>query len=58
MVLVNPKGNGMQSVNVGSGYKRLQGSQDVDINNGKPVVDNLTIPEADGIILVKMSSSH
>lgn len=51
LVLVNPKGNGSQTVDLEPGYRRITGTQDLAINNGQPV-SSLFIPERDGIILV------
>jgi hypothetical protein len=53
MVLVNPRGNGRQTVTVESGYRRISGSQSPSVNNGQPVTD-ITINERDGIILKKI----
>jgi putative glycosyl hydrolase-like family 15 (GHL15) protein len=52
MVLVNPKGNGRQTIQIGSGYQRLKGTQDPKTNNGK-IVDSVTLSERDGLILIK-----
>jgi hypothetical protein len=52
MALVNPKGNGTKTVQVGPGYKRFSGSQDPATNNGK-VVESVTLRERDGLILVR-----
>ena len=51
MVLVNPKGNGSQTVQLEPGYTRIDGTQDRSINNGQPV-SSLTIAERDGIVLL------
>jgi hypothetical protein len=52
LVLVNPKGNGQKTVNIGAGWKRLSGEQDPIHNNGK-VANSITLDEQDGIILVR-----
>jgi len=52
LVLVNPKGNGTRTVNVGSGWKRISGKQDPVHNNGQ-VVTSLTLSDQDGIILIR-----
>jgi hypothetical protein len=52
MVIVNPKGNGQQTVTVESGYKRIAGTQDPSVNNGQTVT-TITLNERDGIIIVK-----
>jgi hypothetical protein len=52
LVIVNPKGNGPQTVSLEPGrYARFQGSQDPSVNTGEPV-EVLTLDERDGIILV------
>lgn len=51
VVLVNPKGNGTQTVQVEPGYTRIDGNQDRSVNNGQPV-SSVTIPARDGIILL------
>lgn len=53
MVLVNPKGNGRQTVTVESGYRRIQGTQSSLVNSGEPAAD-VTLNERDGIILLKI----
>ncbi|MFC4597343.1 putative glycoside hydrolase [Cohnella hongkongensis] len=53
MALVNPKGNGTQTVNIPAGYARLSGTQDPTVNNGQPA-STVTLAERDGIILVKL----
>lgn len=55
LVLVNPRGNGTKTVNVGQGWKRFSGQQDPSHNNGQPVT-SLTLNDADGIILVRTSA--
>jgi len=52
MVLVNPKGNGTQVVQIEAGYNRISGTQDSFTNNGQPV-SSLRLSERDGIILVR-----
>lgn len=51
VVLVNPRGNGSRTVNVGSGLKRFRGTQAPSFNDGSSVT-TLTLADADGIILV------
>lgn len=58
LVLVNPKGNGIQTIDVGSGFQRIKGTQDTVVNNGTLVKNSLTIPESDGIILMNVPSSR
>jgi len=52
MAIVNPKGNGTQTVRIEEGYSRIAGSQDPAVNNGQQV-DTVTLKERDGIILVR-----
>jgi hypothetical protein len=52
LVLVNPKGNGTRTVNVGSGWRRIDGSQDRNHNNGQNT-SSVTLKEQDGIILIR-----
>lgn len=56
LVLVNPKGNGTRTVNVGSGWKRIEGSQDPAHNNGQSA-SSITLQEQDGIILLREGAS-
>jgi hypothetical protein len=57
LVLVNPKGNGTKTVDVGSGWKRLSGTQDPAHNNGQPA-STITLPEQDGIILIRSGAQQ
>jgi len=57
IALVNPEGNGDQTVDVGPGYKRFVGAQDPAHNNGK-VVQTLTLKEGDGILLLAEDSAQ
>ena len=52
VVLVNPRRNGRQVVNVGSGLRRLNGTQDPSHNNGQ-AVESLVLNDGDGIILIR-----
>jgi len=52
LALVNPKGNGTRTVNVGAGWRRFSGTQDPTHNNGE-VVTSVTLEAQDGIILVR-----
>jgi hypothetical protein len=64
LVLVNPKGNGSQTIDVsaevpmyaavGSGFRRFKGSQDSVTNNGALVTSSVTLADRDGLILVKI----
>jgi hypothetical protein len=53
MALVNP-GVHSVSVNVGAGYKRFSGSQDMAVNSGASA-ELVTIPPRDGLVLVRQS---
>jgi hypothetical protein len=50
IVLVNPKGNGPQTVNLGGTFRKLTGTQDPVTNNGA-VITSVTLADRDGIIL-------
>jgi hypothetical protein len=52
LVLVNPKGNGARTVNVGEGWKKIVGRQDPKHNDGQSVT-SITLDEQDGIILLR-----
>jgi hypothetical protein len=52
IVLVNPKGNGNQTVTLETSYVKLQGTQDPAINNGQTVT-TVTLKDRDGIILMR-----
>lgn len=52
IALVNPKGNGTQTITVEPGFVRIAGVQDPLVNNGQ-VADTITLPERDGILLVR-----
>lgn len=56
MVIVNPKGNGTQTLAIEPGYKRIAGTQDTSTNNGQSV-NSLQLAERDGIVLVSTDSS-
>jgi len=53
MAIVNPKGNGTRTVQIGPGYKRFSGNQDSATNNGQ-VAESVTLRERDGLILVRI----
>jgi len=50
--LVNPKGNGTQTVTLEPGLRRFIGKQCPKVNDGRPV-SRLTLNERDGIVLVR-----
>jgi hypothetical protein len=52
IVLVNPKGNGTQTVTLETSYVKLQGTQDPVTNNGQTVT-SVTLKDRDGIILMR-----
>jgi hypothetical protein len=52
MALVNPRGNGNQTITIEPGYKRFLGKQDRVVNNGNPVT-SITLKDRDGILFVK-----
>jgi hypothetical protein len=57
MAIVNPKGNGTQSVSIPSGYRRIDGVQDPATNNGA-AVSTVTLADRDGIILVAVNATR
>jgi hypothetical protein len=57
LVLVNPKGNGTRTVSVGSGWRRIDGSQDPKHNNGQSTT-SVTLKEQDGIILLRAGANN
>ncbi len=54
IVLVNPKGNGPQTVQLGGTFVKLKGSQDPAVNNGQTVT-SVTLQDRDGLILLRQS---
>jgi hypothetical protein len=52
VVLVNPRGNGVKTVDVEEGLRRLSGRQDPAVNNGK-VAGRIQLADGDGIVLVR-----
>lgn len=50
--LVNPKGNGPQTVTLETAYVKLKGTQDPVTNNGQTVT-TVTLKDRDGIILLR-----
>jgi len=55
IALVNPKGNGTQTVTLETSYKHLQGTQDATVNNGQTVT-TVTLNDRDGVILQRLTS--
>ncbi len=56
IALVNPKGNGPQTVTLETNYTRITGTQAPSVNNGQ-TVRTLTLQDRDGIILLRNSAS-
>lgn len=52
IALVNPKGNGPQTVQLGGTFVKLKGTQDPAVNNGQTVT-SVTLQDRDGIILLR-----
>jgi hypothetical protein len=52
IALVNPKGNGVRTVNLGGTFIKLKGTQDPAVNNGEKVTE-VTLQNRDGIILLR-----
>jgi hypothetical protein len=58
IALVNPKGNGVQTVTLEAAFVKISGSQAPDVNNGESVTA-VMLQDRDGIILLRSpSSSH
>lgn len=54
IALVNPKGNGPQTVQLGGTFVKIKGSQASSVNNGQTVT-SVTLQDRDGIILLRQS---
>ena len=54
IALVNPKGNGTQTVTLETSYKHLSGTQAPTINNGQTVT-TVTLNDRDGVILLRVT---
>jgi Hypothetical glycosyl hydrolase family 15 len=54
IALVNPKGNGRQTVQLGGTFVKLKGTQDPTVNNGQTVT-SVTLQDRDGIILLRQA---
>jgi hypothetical protein len=54
IALVNPKGNGTQTVTLETSYKHLSGTQDPTVNNGETVT-SVTLQDRDGVILERIT---
>jgi Hypothetical glycosyl hydrolase family 15 len=56
IALVNPKGNGVQTVTLEANYIHITGTQAPSINNGQ-TVRTLTLQDRDGVILLRTSTA-
>jgi Hypothetical glycosyl hydrolase family 15 len=54
IALVNPKGNGPQTVQLGGTFVKINGTQDPAVNNGQTVT-SVTLQDRDGIILLRQA---
>ncbi|HET9106401.1 MAG TPA: putative glycoside hydrolase [Steroidobacteraceae bacterium] len=54
IALVNPKGNGTQTVQLGGTFVKIKGTQDPTVNNGQKVT-SVTLNDRDGIILLRLN---
>lgn len=54
IALVNPKGNGPQTVDLGGTFVKIKGGQDPTVNNGQTVT-SVTLQDRDGIILLRQA---
>jgi Hypothetical glycosyl hydrolase family 15 len=56
IALVNPKGNGIQTVTLETSYQKIKGTQVPSINNGQTVT-TVTLQDRDGIILMRVGAA-
>lgn len=54
IALVNPKGNGARTVQLGGTFVKIKGTQAPSVNNGQTVT-SVTLQDRDGIILLRQS---
>jgi hypothetical protein len=54
IALVNPKGNGPQTVQLGGTFVKINGTQAPSVNNGQTVT-SVTLQDRDGIILLRQA---
>ena len=54
IALVNPKGNGPQTVTLGGTFVKIKGTQASSVNNGQSVT-TVTLQDRDGIILLRQA---
>jgi hypothetical protein len=52
VVLVNPKGNGQKTVNLGGTFKHIKGAQNPTLNDGSSVT-SVTLADRDGLVLLR-----
>jgi hypothetical protein len=57
IALVNPKGNGTQTVTLETGFLKLKGAQAPSVNSGSAVTQ-VTLNERDGIVLLRKLPAH
>jgi hypothetical protein len=55
IVLVNPKGNGAQTLELEQEYRRIAGSQDPAVNNGQ-LTRVVNLQDRDGIVLMRTTA--
>ena len=55
IALVNPKGNGTQTLTLDGTYRRINGSQAPNVNNGQTTT-SVTLQDRDGIILMRLNT--
>jgi hypothetical protein len=55
IVLVNPKGNGAQTVDLDQEFRRIAGTQDPAVNNGQ-ITRQVTLQDRDGIVLMRVTA--
>jgi hypothetical protein len=56
IALVNPRGNGAQTVTLEASYKHLSGTQDPSVNNGATVT-KVALNDRDGVILLRTTAA-
>ena len=54
IALVNPKGNGQKTVQLGGTFVKIKGGQDPSVNSGQTVT-SVTLNDRDGVILLRQS---
>jgi hypothetical protein len=55
IALVNPKGNGPKTVQLGGTFVKIKGTQDSSVNSGQTVT-SVTLQDRDGIILLRQNA--